>query len=159
MDHLDVEIKALPPMRVASFPAYSETPEIDARQKLVAWAKSHGCWQSPPAVRIFGFDNPTASEGSPNRGYEYWITVSPETQPDDQVTIKEFSGGLYAVTRCDVTKADPFDVIPATWQKLVKWFETSHYKHGNHQWLEEELTRNDENGQNFILDLYLPIAE
>jgi AraC family transcriptional regulator len=159
MENLDVQIKTLPPMRVATFAAYSPNPEIDARQELVAWAKSHGYWQEPPAVRIFGFDNPMPSEGSPNYGYEYWLTVGSEIQANDQIKIKDFSGGLYAVLRCDVTRANPYDVIPATWQKLVKWLETSHYKHGIQQWLEEELTRNEENGQNFILDLYLPIAE
>jgi AraC family transcriptional regulator len=159
MENLEIEIKTLPPMRVATFLAYSPTPEIDARQKLVAWAKNHGYWQLPPAVRIFGFDNPTSSEGSPNRGYEFWITVGPDVQSDDQVKIKEFPGGLYAVLRCDVTKADPFDVIFPSWQNLVKWVESSHYKLGSQQCLEEELTRNEEMGKNFILDLYLPIVE
>ncbi len=159
MDDPEVRIKTLPPMQVASFHAYSPEPEIDAKKKLLAWAKSHGYWQAPPTMQVFGFNNPTASEGSPNYGYEYWITVGPEVEADNLVTIKEFSGGLYAVLRCDVTQADPYDVIPATWQKLVRWLETSHYKHGNHQWLEEELTRNEEVGQNFVLDLYLPIAE
>ncbi len=159
MEDLDVRITSLPPMRIAYFNAYSEYPEIEARQQLLEWAKSHDHWQPAPAVRIFGFDNPTASEGSPNRGYEFWITVRAEISSDDQVKIKEFNGGLYAVLRCDVTKADPFDVIPASWQKLVRWLESSHYQHGNHQWLEEELTRYEETGQNFILDLYLPIVE
>jgi AraC family transcriptional regulator len=159
MENMEVQIKTLPAMRVATFYAYSEYPEIEARQKMVSWAKNHGYWLLPPAVRIFGYDNPTSSEGSPNRGYEFWITVGPEIQPGDQLKIQEFPGGLYAVLRCDVTEADPFDIIPPTWQKLVKWFEASHYKHGNHQWLEEELTRNEENGKNFILDLHLPISE
>jgi DNA gyrase inhibitor GyrI len=159
MENLEVQIKTLPPMRVATLYAYSLSPEIDARQRLVTWAKSHGYWQQAPAVRIFGFDNPPPSEGSPNRGYEFWITVGPDAQPDDQIKIQEFPGGLYAVLRCDVTTAEPFDVIPTTWQQLVKWMESSHYKPGNHQCLEEELTRNEENGKNFILDLYLPITE
>ncbi len=159
MTDQEVEIKYLPPMRIAVFHAYGEYPEVEARQKLVNWAKTNGYWQEAPEVRIFGFNNPDASEGSPNRGYEFWITVGAEVQSDNQMAVKEFSGGKYAVLRCDVTKADPFEVIPAAWQKLVKWLEASHYKHGIHQWLEEEMTRNEENGQNFILDLYLPIAE
>jgi AraC family transcriptional regulator len=159
MENQEVQIKTLPPMRLATFHAFCAYPEIEARNKLVSWAKSHGYWQAPPATRIFGFDNPTASEGSPNRGYEYWLTVGPEMQGDDKVKITEFTGGLYGVLRCDVTHADPFDIIPPTWQKLVKWLDSSHYKHANHQWLEEELTRNEISGQNFILDLYIPIVE
>jgi predicted transcriptional regulator YdeE len=58
-----------------------------------------------------------------------------------------------------VTTADPFDIIPATWQKLVMWLESSHYHMGKHQWLEEHLTRYETNEKGFILDLYLPISE
>ncbi len=159
MDDQEVQIKTLPPMRVATFQGFSTTPELDAWQKVITWAKHHGCWQDPPATRIFGFDNPTASEGSPNRGYEFWVTIGQEILPEENILIKESPGGLYAVMHCDVTTADPFEIIPATWQKLVKWLETSHYKHGTHQWLEEHLTRYETNDKGFILDLYIPIRE
>jgi AraC family transcriptional regulator len=159
MENQEIRIISLPPMRVVSFYAFSENPEIEAWGKVVTWAKAHSLWKLPPETRIFGFDNPTSSEGSPNRGYEFWLTIGSGFHADEQIKIKEFSGGLYGVTLCDVTSADPFDVIPASWQKLVRWLETSHYKHGNHQWLEEHLTRNEIGGQNFILDLYIPIAE
>jgi len=158
METQEIQIKILPAMRVASFHAFSTSPEIDAWKKVIAWAKFHGCWQDPPSTRIFGFDNPPSSEGSPNRGYEFWLTVAPDVQPDDQTTIKEFSGGLYGVLNCNVN-ADPFDIIPASWQKLVKWLETSHYHVGNHQCLEEHLTRHETIDQGFILDLYIPITE
>ncbi len=159
MENQEVRIVSLPPMSVASFYAYSEYPEIEAYAKVVTWAKAHALWKMPPETRIYGFDNPTSSEGSPNRGYEFWVAVDPQVQADEQVKIKQFNGGLYGVLRCDVTSADPYDIIPATWQKLVKWRETSRYQQGNHQWLEEHLTRNETGGQNFILDLYIPIAE
>jgi AraC family transcriptional regulator len=158
MDDPEIRIETLPAMQVAVFYAYSETPEHDAWQKLVTWAKSHGCWQEAPATRIFGFDNPSTSVGSPNRGYEFWITVGPEIQSDQEVKVKQFSGGNYAVLRCNVG-GNPFDIIPASWGKLVHWRETSHYAYGNHQWLEEHLTRNVTNDDYFVLDLYMPIAE
>jgi hypothetical protein len=68
-------------------------------------------------------------------------------------------GGLYAVTRCEVNK--PWEDIPGTWQKLVKWMEGSKYHHGSHQWLEEHLGPLDAMGgdQPFMLDLHLPIRE
>jgi DNA gyrase inhibitor GyrI len=159
MENQEVRIVTLPPLRVASFYVYSEYPEIEGWSKLVTWAKAHGMWKTPPETRIFGFDNPGSSEGSPNRGYELWLTVEREVQADEQIKIKEFPGGLYGVLRCDVTTADPFEIIPATWQELVRWLETSHYKLGKHQCLEEHLTHNEIGGQNFILDLYLPIVE
>ncbi len=159
MDDQAVKIVNLPPMRMASFYSYSATPEQDAWTKLCHWAKSHGLWQDPPATRIFGFDNPPPSAGSPNRGYEFWLTIGLGLQPDAEFKIKEFVGGMYAVMHCDVSTADPFDIIPATWQKLVRWLESSHYKYGNDPCLEEHLTRKDSTDQGFILDLYIPIRE
>ncbi len=159
MTDAEVKIVTLPPMRVASFYAYSLTPEHDAWAKVYQWATAHGTWQAPPATRIFGFDNPSSSEGSPNRGYEFWIAISPEVLPDNEMKIKDFPGGQFAVMRCDVTTADPFDIIPATWQKLVRWCETSRYHYRHDLCLEEHLTRKETSDQGFILDLYLPITE
>ena len=158
MEDLDVRIINLPAMRVASFHAFSSSPEVEAWDKAVNWAKSHGFWQEPPALRIFGFNNPDPSPGSPNYGYEFWLTVGTDVKSDGENKIKEFSGGMYAVLRCDVT-GNPWDIIPPTWGKLVKWFEASHYKHGNHQWLEEHLSHSQSQGQGFVLDLYLPISD
>jgi len=158
MEEQDIRIAFLPAMRVASFYAYSLTPEHDAWDKLITWAKSHGYWKEPYDVRIFGFDNPSSSEGSPNRGYEFWITVGSEIQSDQEVKVKEFSGGKYAVLRCNV-EGNPFDIIPATWGKLIKWRESSQYSFGNHQWVEEHLTRNVKEPDYFVLDLYMPIVE
>jgi AraC family transcriptional regulator len=158
MENQDIQIITLPAMRVASFYAFSASPETEAWNKVVNWAKSHDSWQEAPIVRIFGFNNPDPSEGSPNYGYEFWLTIGPGVQPDDEIKIKEFSGGMYAMLRCDVT-ANPWDIIPTSWGKLVKWLESSYYKFGNHQWLEEHFSRSDSNDKGFILDLYLPISE
>jgi DNA gyrase inhibitor GyrI len=159
MEKQEIRIINLPPMRIASFYAFSASPELEAWKKTVAWAKAHECLQEHPSQRIFGFDNPSPSAGSPNYGYEFWLTIGPDMQLDSQTQVKEFSGGLYGVLLCDVTEADPYVIIPSTWGKLVKWLEASHYNHGNHQWLEEHLTRFNSNGRGFILDLYLPITE
>jgi AraC family transcriptional regulator len=158
MTEEQIRIMTLPPMRVASFYAYGESPETDAWGKMIRWAKKHSCWQEPPATRIFGFDNPEPADGTPNHGYEFWLTIGPDVQEDEQVKIKEFAGGLYAVIHCDVS-GNPWDIIPLTWGKLVKWRESSHYQYGNHQWLEEHLTRPQTNASGFLLDLYLPISE
>ncbi len=158
MKDQEIRIVDLPAMQVASFYSYSETPEHDGWAKVIKWAKSRGTWREAPALRIFGFDNPSSSEGSPNRGYEFWVTIGPEVQPDPDTMVKEFSGGKYAILRCDVT-GNPFEVIPATWAKLISWCEASHYSIGNHQCVEEHLTRNETNDDYFVLDLYLPITE
>jgi AraC family transcriptional regulator len=159
MENQEIRIVTLPPMRVASFYAFSASPELEAWSKVVDWAKEHGCWEIPPSRRIFGFDNPSPSTGSPNYGYEFWLTIDPAELPDREAQIKEFSGGLYGVLNCDVSAGNPYDIIPSTWGKLVKWLESSHYKHGRHQWLEEHLTRFDSNDKGFVLDLFIPITE
>jgi len=159
MENQDIRIINLPAMRVATFYAFSASPELESWQKVVTWAKSHDCWQEPPSRRIFGFNNPNPSAGSPNYGYEFWVAIDPDMQPDSETLIKEFSGGLYGVLNCDVSEGNPYDIIPSTWGNLVKWLESSHYKQGNHQCLEEHLTRFDSTDQGFILDLYIPITE
>ena len=158
MENEDIRIVTLPPMRVASFYAFSSSPEAEAWNKLVIWAKEHTCWQDAPDTRIFGFNNPDPSAVSPNYGYEYWLVLSPDIHAGEEIKVKDFSGGMYAVLHCDV-KANQFDIIGTSWCKLVKWRDASHNKHGNHQWLEEHLTCFESNDSGFVLDLYLPIVE
>jgi AraC family transcriptional regulator len=158
MDGEEIRIVTLPPMRMASFYAFGKSPETSAYAKMATWAEAHSCWLEPPAVRAFGFNNPDPAEGSPNYGYEFWLTIDPAVQQEEEFKIKDFSGGLYAVLNCYVS-GSPWEIIPTTWGRLVKWCETSHYQYGNHQWLEEHLTRNKTNDKDFVLDLYLPISE
>jgi AraC family transcriptional regulator len=160
MNELEVRIVKLEPMRVASAHAYSEGPEQDALEKLVAWAKPKGLLENPEKHRVFGFNNPDPSPGSPNYGYEFWITidstVGSDAEPEGEIKMKEFPGGLYAVARCEVK--EPWKDIQATWKRLVAWRENSQYQGANHQWLEEHLGPL-ESSEEFVLDLYLPIAE
>lgn len=157
MSDLDVRIVKLPPMRVACVNGFGEGPEGMAFDKMRAWAKA----QHLPgeAHRIFGYNNPDPSPGSPNYGYDVWLTVDQSVQTDGDARIIEFPGGLYAVTRIEVK--NPGDEIPQAWQKLVKWMESSKYHHGRHQWLEEHIGPLDDtvNELPFTLDLHLPIAE
>ncbi len=157
MSGLDVRIVKIEPMRVASFLGFGESPEGEAWEKLLTWAKPRGLLENPEKHRLFGFNNPNPSAGSPNYGYEVWIVIGPDAEPEGDAKILSFEGGLYAVTRCEVPKGQ-FDVIGATWKKLVTWREDSKYKCGTHQWLEESLPM-DLPDTEFVLDLHLPIAE
>ncbi len=157
MSDLDVRIVKLGPMRVASFLGFGPSPEELAWKKLFAWAKPRGLLDDREAHRLFGFDNPHPSPGSPNYGYEVWIVIDPDTEPGGEAKIKDIPGGLYAVTRCVVPKGR-FDVIGSTWKKLVLWVEDSHYKCGGQQCLEESLPLQLPDTE-FVLDLYEPIAE
>ena len=159
MSDLEVKIVKLEPMHVASAHGFGESPEGDAWEKLFAWAKPKGLFDHPEQHRIFGFNNPDPTPGSPNYGYEFWIVVGPDVEPEGAVKVKEFSGGLYAVTRCEVPAGGAYDAIPATWQRLVAWCEDSKYRTATHQWLEEHLTPMDTPLEDFVLDLYAPITE
>jgi len=157
VNEIDVRIVNLEPMRVASIWGFGQEPETIAFAKLENWAGPRGIRDDPQNHRIFGFNNPDPHPGSPNYGYEIWVEVGPEVEPSDDVRILGFDGGLYAVTRCKVL-AGQYDVIGATWKKLVTWREDSEYKFGHSQWLEQNIA-SDEPDVEFILDLYLPIAE
>jgi len=155
MDALDVRIVELPPMRVASFYGFGSGPEMQAWQKMATWATEHGL---TAGVRLFGFNNPNPSPGSPNYGYEFWLTVGPEVEPDPaaDMTIKTLPGGLYAVTRCKGAEN-----ITDTWRELAAWCEDSPYRHAARQWLEEHFApiKEELSLEDFTLDLYLAIDE
>jgi DNA gyrase inhibitor GyrI len=157
MEELEVRILTLPPMRVACINGFGESPEAQAFDKLKKWAIHHQLLGKP--YRLFGYNNPDPSPGSPNYGYDVWFTVVESVPSDEDVRIIEFPGGLYAVTRCEVN--NPWEDIPGTWQKLVKWMQASKYHQGQHQWLEEHIGPLDTMGGDtpFTLDLYLPISE
>jgi DNA gyrase inhibitor GyrI len=155
MGELNVRIVKLDPLRAARFHAYSASPEDDAWKKLVAWAEPRGMFQDRAAHRIYGFNNPNPSPGSPNYGYEFWITVEPGMEVEGGVEIVDFCGGLYAVAQ-----SKGLERIGLTWQELVRWRESSPYRHGTHQWLENNLSEGTEvPPEELVLDLYLPITE
>ena len=156
MDELDVRISTLEPMRVVSFHAFGPSPELDAAAKLVEWAKPKGFLDEPKKHRIFGFNNPNPSTGTPNYGYEFWIQLEPDTEVEKGVSVKEFEGGLYAVTR-----SYGIENITATWMKLAEWVENnSKYRYGTQQILEEHVGPFPfEVSEDFTLDLYCSIKE
>ena len=155
MDELAVRIVRLEPMRVASFHGFGSNPEHLAIQKLADWAGPRGYLEDRKQHRIFGFNNPNPSQGSPNYGYELWLVIGPEVEPAAEVPIREFAGGLYAVARCQGA-----ETITPTWQQLVGWLANSRYGHADHQWLEEHLNAAfPAPDEDLVLDLYAPISE
>jgi DNA gyrase inhibitor GyrI len=157
VSELEVRIVRLEPMHVAAALGFGEQPELEAWSLIWDWVKAQGLSDKIEAHRFFGFNNPSPSPGSPNYGYEQWMTVAPNASAAGKVKIKEFAGGLYAVTRMQGIPN------PDIWQQLVRWREESKYKPAHHQWLEACLTPTlamairPEDPWEF--DLYLPIAE
>jgi len=154
MSDFEVRIVEMEPMRVASAHGFGVEPEPEAWNKILAFAQEKGL--DTGKARFFGFNNPNPSPGSPNYGYEQWMTVSPDVQAEGEITIKEIPVRRYAVTRCQ-----GISTITQTWQQLVLWFEDSAYKKPAHwcQCLEELLTPPGVPYEEYVFDLYLPIAE
>jgi DNA gyrase inhibitor GyrI len=159
VNDLAVRIVKLEPLRVASFHGFGPSPEALAAAKLAAWAGPRGLLTDLTRPRIFGFNNPNPSAGSPNYGYEFWLVVGPEfvaseDEAESDMRIRDFPGGLYAVTRCQGVEN-----IGATWGRLAQWLTESRYGHAGHQWLEEHLNPSfPVPGDELLLDLYAPIA-
>jgi AraC family transcriptional regulator len=146
-------------IRVAAARGFGRSPEPIAWSKILSWAEPLGLLGGE--VRFLGFNNPSPSPDSLNYGYEQWITVGTDVEGEEDIEVKDFPGGLYAVTRCQ-----GLENIVSTWKELGTWVENSSYKTGQHQWLEESLTppRSVADMENlspdtFVLDLYCPISE
>ena len=155
----EVRIVTLDPMRVACATGFGAQPEMLAWTKLLAWARQQGIANDFRGHRFFGFNNPSPTPGSPNYGYEQWITVESVEQPEGDVTVKDFEGGRYAVARCQGPQT-----IYETWKELLVWCENSPYAFAQHPCLEEclsvELLGLDEvPWDKVFFDLYMPVAE
>jgi len=154
MSEIDVRIVRLEPMRVAAVLGFGASPEGLAWDKMLAWLKETQLLEDGQPHRFFGFNNPSPSAGSPNYGYEVWVTVDEHVQAGGEVSLKDFQGGLYAVTHCKAVE----NIYP-TWQKLARWGAESRYHMASHQWLEEHFGMLEVAPEELVLDLYLPIAE
>ncbi len=152
MDELDVRIVHLEPMRVASALGFGPNPEEQAWDMLMTWARSNGLLEMP-GTRFIGFNNPNPSPGSPNYGYEQWMTVGPGVEGNNKIEMKEFPGGRYAVVRWNGIPN------PTIWGRLVRWVENSAYRMVAEQCLEECLDPVHKPQEEWVFDLYLPIAE
>jgi DNA gyrase inhibitor GyrI len=154
MSELKVKIIELEPMRVAYAIGFGTSPEVEAWEKILTFGRSKGLLGDSDNARFFGFNNPDPSPGSPNYGYEQWLVVGDDVEPGGDVKIKDFSGGLYAVTQFK-----GIENIGEVWKQLMMWQEDSSYKLGIHQWLEELLTPVDAPPEEYVFNLWLPIVE
>ncbi|MFX0122580.1 MAG: effector binding domain-containing protein [Candidatus Hodarchaeota archaeon] len=155
---LDVRITTLDPMRVASVHVISKNPENDAWTKMQAWANKYELLDDIKEHPVFGFNNPDPSPGKEEYGYEFWIKISPEIQPEGEIKEKTFKGGLYAFTTTRLFADAGSNIIPA-WKKLAKWVKnSSKYDFGSHQSLERIINPNSP-PEDLILDLLCPIKE
>lgn len=156
----DVRLVKLEPLRCASFYGFGPQPEEMAWGRLEAWARPRGYLEDLTQQHVFGFNNPNPSPGSPNYGYEFWLALNaesePEVVPEEEMRIVSFGGGDYAVLRADVAD-DAMQAIPDGWKRLHRLCEEQGLHFGSHQWLERHLSVPSAEG-GFTLDLYMPIV-
>ncbi|PTY06174.1 hypothetical protein DB347_12035 [Opitutaceae bacterium EW11] len=151
-----LRIEKLPAMRVASVQATSTTPERDAWAKLEAWAAPLGLLNDLDRHPVFGFNNPRPRPNHPDHGYEFWIRVDPETAAAPGIALKDFPGGLFAVTRCRLV-GDPAGEIDHVWLDLWKSVQTGPYRWRQAQELEKPVDPRAPESE-LCLDLYLPVT-
>jgi len=156
METLDVTIARLEPMLCISAYGFGSSPEVVAHNKMIAFLEARGLLDGYGSDErpFFGFNNPDPSVGSPNYGYEIWVPVAEGTEPQDDMRLHVFCGGLYATTRFT-----GLEHIGEMWRKLVTWREQSGYKTGYHQWLERLHNPLEKDYNRYTFDLYLPILE
>ncbi len=155
MNTLQVAITRLDPMRVASFYGFGAEPEQAAAGKLLEWAEPRGLVDGGHDHRVFGFNNPSPSAGSPHYGYEFWLELHDgDAAAEAGVQVKQFEGGLYAVAHCRGV-----DAIPDTWRQLVTWLEESSYTMTPGQCLEQHKGTLNASPDLLEFDLYQSIVE
>jgi len=159
MSKLDVQIVTLPPMRVMCFNGFGPSPEGQAFDKTRDWLKAKGLWEDGQPRRFFGYNNPDPAPGSPNYGYDVWVTVDETVTAEMGGRIIAFPGGLFAVTRVDAGPQG--EGIYDKWQELAAWVENSKYtpEFHNRQCLEVSPQPFNASPSGFTLYLYEPIRE
>ena len=154
MTGVDVRIERLGPMRVAWTRAVGRSPEQEAWNLLSAWARPAGLLDDPVAHPVFGFNNPPPVSGVAEYGYEFWVAIGSETHPPAGIGLKEFEGGLYAVTSC---RLGPH--MPQSWKALLRWVHTSQYTWRRAAQELERVVKPLAPPQETVVDLCLPLEQ
>ncbi len=149
-----VRIERLPRMWVASVRAFGQAPEAEAWRLLREWAGPKGLLDDADRHPVYGFNNPSPSAGKAEYGYELWIRTDPEHE-QNQVTFKEFEGGLFAVTSCRLQGGPG---VPTAWRMLWDWAQASPYRWRRAQEL-EKVVNPGATEADLVLELYLPVHE
>jgi len=110
----NVQVVALPTMRVACLSVRAEHPEGEALTRLMAWGKERGLLEG---YRLFGYDN---CEPHPNHIYTAVLTVGPDVEGDEEVSVTDLEAGVYVMT--NITGIPE---IGAGYARLAAWFEES----------------------------------
>ncbi|MCW4026010.1 MAG: GyrI-like domain-containing protein [Candidatus Bathyarchaeota archaeon] len=159
---MEVRVERLETMRAAYTHVLSDNPEKDAGKKIMEWAKPKGLLEKDSGARLFGRNTYPTDNPEPH-GYEFYLTVGPDIEPEGDIEIKEIPDGLYATLRFK-----DLNNIGEAWRYLWKWIKESKYEHtgwqkGEHGWVngfEEHLNWYEQKPQNeWIFDLWVQLKE
>ena len=162
MKDMEVRVERLETMRAVHVHVLSDTPEEDAQKRIIEWAEARGLQEKRVKPRLFG-RNTHPTENPEPHGYEGYLTVSPDLEPEGDLEIKEVREGLYAVLRFN-----NLEKIHEAWQHLWDWIRESDYeyvgwKKGKHGWVngfEEHLNWYEQKPQNeWAFDLWVQLKE
>jgi len=78
-------------MKVAAALGFGPEPEALAWEALTHWAASEGLRLNEH--RLFGFNNPSPTPGSPNYGYEQWLVLKERAIGSAEVQINRLGRG------------------------------------------------------------------
>jgi DNA gyrase inhibitor GyrI len=149
MQEILVQIERLQALRVATVAIAGESPEAQAINRLLEWARPRGLLDR--AVRLFGYDN---CQPYPNHTYTAWLTVAAATEPAADIAIMDFAGGLFAVTEVVGVEG-----ITPGWRQLAEWARLNGYATRDQPGLEElSDVLADRAPDDWRIRLYLPIA-
>jgi DNA gyrase inhibitor GyrI len=158
MEALDVRIVELPAMRVVATHGYGKEPEALAIERMERFAAARGLAPGSDDHPLFGFNNPNPSPGSENYGYELWMKVGPDVEPEGDTAVKKIPAASYAVTRFTGLSR-----IGEVWKAFGAWFDDSPYaSHTPPQvpqcWLESPQNFGESDVEKCIFDLYLAVT-
>lgn len=162
MNDLEIRIERLETLRVVCVHVLSDNPEEDAGKQIIKWAEARRLHERRLKPRLFGRNIYPTDNPEPH-GYEFFLTVTPDIEPEGGVETSEIAGGLYAVLRfTDLNK------IREAWQYLWDWIKESEYEHmgwkkSKHGWVngfEERLNWYEKKPQTeWIFDLWIQLKK
>ncbi len=159
---MEARLERLETMRAAHIHVLSETPEEDAWRKMEAWAKPKGLLERDVGTRVFGRNTFPTDNPEPH-GYEFFLTVGPNTEPEGEIDIRQIPGGPYAVYRFE-----NLNNIRKAWEHLWNWIKNAKHDHigwqkGEHGWyngFEEHTNWYEKKPPNeWIFDLWVQLKE
>ena len=119
---MDVRIEKLEPIKVAYMRhtgAYQECGKV--WQKLEAWMRENNLSFADRRIIGASYDDPATTPQAELR-YDCCIEIDENFEPDDQVQVRTFSGGEYAI----YTHVGPYMGIGESFRKLFhEWFPQS----------------------------------